>query len=267
MALTGELLLATTGILVALEPGPVKVTKKQLIAASKLPDRARRRLGEWLEADKPKAGGAPPALDYERLLELLPPPVTEDRLRENVAGWPDQALANEYAAALGRAWGYLQAEFPIKVREHLTGPENVRPSELTLARFRRVLELVEDPLRVIDRLEEGALLAAEVTTLADAYPALLEMLREQSTDALIEETARRRAGDKEWHIPRRKELMLRRLLELPKGSIDQRTGSAIRKLYDKNREDAQQPAERPMPNGKPPGSDAEMTRNQRVDSK
>lgn len=271
MGLIGEALLGTTGILRALEPGPVRVTRSQLAQADRLPAEVRERLDAFLEAEDFRKVGEPRTLNYERMLELLTEPITEARLRENVDGWAEQVLADEYADALGRAWAYLQGKIPIKRREHLTGDENVRPSDLELARFRRVFEVVEDPLSVLERVAEGALLPDEVTVLQEVYPAITELLRGKKGapglvgDALADEVVRRRKTDKNWHIPRRKEVMLRRLLNQPKGALEGAVASQIRQDYDRARQQSEQQQERPAPSGKPPETDKELTRIQRIE--
>lgn len=264
MGITGEQLLATTGIDAALEPGPLKVTKKQLVAAVKLPQRAKERLAEAIAQDKPGKDQGLRPFDYDRMLELLPPPVTEERLAENVAGWPDQVLANEYAGALGRAWGYLQSQFPIETRDHLSGIENVRPPEVRVTRFRRLLEVVENPLSIIDRLASGELLSAEVEALKTAYPELCALLQQLATEALIDYTAEKRQGDKEWHLPMRKDKVLRRLLEMPTGSVQQRTQQSTQAIYEEQRQQGEKQVP-DAPAGKPPKTDTELTHNQAVE--
>jgi hypothetical protein len=263
----GEQLLATTGVTKAIEPGPLKVTKAQLRAAAKWPDRAKAKLAEAIERTKPAKSTSLAPFSYDHWLEILPPPPTDARLRENVAGWPDQALAGEYARALGTAWGYLQTIFPLRTIEHLSGPENVRPPDVSVTRFRRLLGIVEDPLSAIDRLEQGELLADEVAALKAAYPALTAFLRSTAIEELVAETARQRAKDKEWNLPRRKDVMLRRLLDQPKGSVAQASTSAAQKLFEEQR----QSAAKQVPD-KPPASkglastDAELTATQKNDA-
>jgi hypothetical protein len=261
----GEQLLATTGVTAAIEPGPLKVTKAQLRAAAKWPDRAKARLAEAVARDKPAKSTSLAPFDYDHWLEILPPPPTDARLMENVAGWPDQALAGEYARALGTAWGYLQSIFPIRQLEHLSGAESVRPPDVSVTRFRRLLGIVEDPMSAIDRLEQGELLADEVAALKAAYPALTTFLRDAAIEELVAETARQRAKNKDWNLPRRKDVMLRRLLDQPKGSVAQASTSDAQKLYEEQRKQGeQQTPEKPATKGLA-STDAELTRTQQIE--
>jgi hypothetical protein len=262
----GEQLLAVTGVTAAIEPGPLKVTKAQLRAAAKWPDRAKVRMAEAVARDKPAKSTPLAPFDYAHWLEILPPPPTDARLMENVAGWPDQTLAGEYARALGTAWGYLQTIFPLRTIEHLSGPENVQPPDVSVTRFRRLLGIVEDPMSAIDRLEQGELLSDEVAALKAAYPALTAFLRATAIDELVSETARQRAKDKDWNLPRRKDVMLRRLLDQPKGSVAQASTSDAQKLYAEQRQQGeQQTPEKPASKGLA-STDAELTSSQRQEA-
>ena len=247
MSAIGEQLLAVSSIEKAIEPGSVKVTSAMLRQAEKLPEVAKERMAEAIARTKPGPSQKLAPFDYQRWLELLPPPVTPARLLENVAGWPDPVLANEYAQALGRAWGYLQSIFPLRTREHLTGAENVTPPDTQVAMFRRALAIVEDPLSAIDRIAGEELLEAEVVTLKTAYPALFAMWQDFAWEALIDETAKRRAKDKEWHIPRRKDTMLRRLLEQPQGVSSRANAKAVQDAHAEASEQGEPPPGRPTP--------------------
>jgi hypothetical protein len=270
MGSIGEQLLATTGFMAPLEPGPLRVTKRQLAAAAKLPEHARARMQKAVAATKPTKGEALPPFDYDRMLELLTVPLDQPqgrrRIEENVAGWPEQTLANEYAGALGRAWGYLQTQFPIRTREHLSGDENVRPPELEITRFRRTLAIVENPLAIIDRLESAELISAEVAALKAAYPELDGLFKTIALEALIDETAKQRQRDKEWNLPRRKDLMLRRLLEQPHGVAAAANKTAVQQSFAEDRAKGEQEQQQQnVPDGKLPSTDAELTRQQRID--
>lgn len=276
MGLTGEQILASSGVLAAIRPGPVKATKALLAKADKLPARARAKLVEAIAQEKPGPDKGLPPLDYDEMLAILPVPLVnpdgtptlegQRRLEENVAGWPDQTLANEYAGALGTAWGYLQSVFPIETIEHLTGIENVRPPEVAVTRFRRALAVVDDPLSVIDRLASGELLSAEVASLKAAYPAICQLLQSLAIEVLIDETAKRREKDKEWQLPRRKDTVLRRLLETPVGVAQARGSAQAQERYAEQAQSAQQQQTKQTPDGKLPSTDAELTRSQVVET-
>src|SRR5687767_1212177 len=161
--LLGEALLATTGFTAALEPGPLVVKPRHLRDAVRLlgedPRRAkspiRTRLVDFFNAEAFESPRPWPKFDYEKVLELLAPEGDlAARVQENVAGWVDQELADSYGEALGRAWGYLGARLPKKVRFAREGfaPDNVRPSDLVLSRFRRDYDVVDRPMTVLDDL-------------------------------------------------------------------------------------------------------------------
>lgn len=261
MSLTGEALLSATGILAALEPGPVKPTAAILRRADRVPDAAKERLAEYVAANQPAKAAAPAPFDYDRMLELLTEPVTDARARENVAGWQNQVLAEEYAAVLGRAWGYLQQAFPVKIRENLVGAQNVTPPGLEVARFRRILAVVEDPLSIVARMQEGAMpLAAELEALETCYPALTALMRQQVKDVLVDHAAEHKG----WVLPRRKDRVLRVFLRANRASAEGKTAGDVKKLYDEKRDAAEKQA--PQAPTKP-DTDGELTKAQRLEVK
>jgi len=267
VGLIGEALLAATGVMKALEPGPVVVRERDFKEADKLLDKLEARIKAFLASDEYKAAKDPDELPYERLRDLLIEPLTDERVWENVAGWPDQMTANEYAESLGRVWGMLQGSMPVKVITHLTGDEMAMPSDTELSRFRRFWDLVRDPMTLFDRLDTGELLDSEVAIYSQAWPGITETLRNMLVDMLDAETAKRRKSDPDWHLPRRKEILLRRVLALPRGAAEKQTLSRVREGYDKNRE--QTPQQKPT--GKIGAGQAEvdgdLTKTQRLQNK
>ena len=208
----GEAVLAVTGVTAALEPGPLRLTAKHLARAGRLPNEIRRRLRRFLAASGPwpKFGKLPP-FDYDGLLELLPLPDAqrEARLAENAENLPEQELAESYSSALGRAVGYLQGLFPLRVRETLARVQNVQPGDLSLGRFRRAYAIADDPLRVLDHLATGLLTADEVETCKKLYPSLYREMQ----DAYVEVTIARLSRHPNWRQSRERERKARVLLQ------------------------------------------------------
>jgi hypothetical protein len=113
------------------------------------------------------------------------------------------------------------------------------------------------------------LISAEVAALKAAYPELDGLFKTLALEALIDETAKRQR-DKEWNLPRRKDLMLRRLLEQPHGVAAAANKTAVQQSFAEDRakgEQQQQQQQQNVPDGKLPSTDAELTSVQRQDQK
>lgn len=226
--IAGEALLAVTGIAIALEPGPVRLNKGLLGRAQGLPVKIQRQLRRFLT--KPGFEDAEekplPPFDYDAALKVLTLPITEPRIRENVEGFPEQALADSYAAALGRAWAFLQQQIPIRTRKTLLGTKNIDPPALTLASFRRKYSVIETPMVVLDDLGEGSLIRDMVETLETVYPGLYDFIRDQAITLLAEVKA---AKGPSWELPYAKDRLLQTLLQTT--TMDPRLLRDIQSVY------------------------------------
>ena len=249
IATYGETLLATTGLTSALEPGPVYVTMRQAERAGRLDlviqraIRAALRGEPWTRPDPREAPG------YRRLVELLSGPITADRIEENLSSIDDQAAAEALGAALGRAWGYAQSVLPRRVLQSLVGAEAVAPGALEVARFRRLYQVADDPLVVLEDFAAGRLTRDQVAALASAYPGL----HAEAKRLVGVEVARLRGERPTWQPPRALAGQLGALLQLPPDLSMQRIFTAQK---------AAPQGERPAP----PAVDrsAEMTSQQRI---
>lgn len=238
----GEALLAVTGVSAALAPGPLPLTVKTLgkAAPAALDRAARRRLRRFLAArgSWPEFFALPP-FDYDLVLDTLPPLVPDSRatlafLTENVAEFPSQILAESYMGALGRAVGYLQARFPIAQRESVMGARNVPPADLKIAPFRRALAVADNPLRVLDNLVGGILVADEVETMKALYPTLYAAVRY----AVLELVVARKSDAPRWELSHERERKLRLLMGA--GNDDASMRAAVRESFTRARGAAKQ---------------------------
>lgn len=233
MSIEGEQILAVTGVTAALEPGPIRVTQDILGKAFGSPGREvglvtamRRALKRFLAGgrDWPEPGDFPP-FDYDRTLELLTEPMTDARLRENAAFFPDQALADDYMETLGTAIGYLQSILPLRVRQTLAGSTNVPPGDFSLSRFRRAYWVVDSPMVVLDDLASGLLLREQVDVMAKVYPELLAAARRMVLELIVE----KRTASPTWEMPLDRERKLATFLGVPANDVAVR--QAVRQAF------------------------------------
>ncbi|HYE58877.1 MAG TPA: hypothetical protein VD948_10235 [Rhodothermales bacterium] len=236
-----------TGIGDALAPGPLRLTKEHMGRAEGLPRAIRRRLRKFLAAKGPwPAFGKVPPFKYDTVLEELPM-VTPQRLQENVDRFPDQPLADAYMAALGRMVGWLQSVFPVRVRESITGIKNVEPRDMKLAEFRRAWWIADSPLRVLDSLNTGLLVADEVEALRQCYPTL----HAEVLNAALELIVQRKAEAPRWELPYERERKLKILLGAQ--GDDAQMKAAVRDAFERAKKGAQQEEKPQAPAGGKPG--------------
>lgn len=209
--LRGELLLACTGVTPAIRPGPVRITLEVMGRAEEGAfERAiRRRLRRFFRERTSAPLEPRPPFDYDEIAELLPQMSNEARNIENVSAIRDQALANEYAEALGTAIGYLQRVIPVETAPVLIGGARVRPPDYEVARFRRQMAVLDRPLVVLDDLCSGWLVDDQVETLAEVYPGLHGMIRKMVGGLITDELDRKAS----WQLPYAKDNQLQVLLQ------------------------------------------------------
>lgn len=228
----GELLLASTGLTVALRPGPVRINQQTLrranpVAAEKA---IQSRLLKWLrgqEYERPD----PPEFDYDEICDLLPQMLIESRNVENVGGFQTQELADAYAATLGQAVGYVLREIPDKTQPEVIGGQRLRAADHLIAEFRRKYLVIERPLVVLDNLAAGWLLDDEVDALAEVYPAIYDAVRKSVLGAMVTVATEK----KNWRLPFAKDLQLGILLQQPR--LDGAVHTALLQRWEEKRDE------------------------------
>jgi hypothetical protein len=254
LATYGEALLAATGITAALEPGPIFVTMRQAQRAGALDRAIQRAVRATLRGqpwERPDAREVPA---YPRLLELLGGPITDERIAENLASIDDQGAAEALGAALGRAWAYAQGIMPRRTWTTLLGAESVPPGGVEVARFRRLYQVADDPLLVLEDLARGRLSSDQVGALAAAYPGLYaEVAR-----LVPQELAALRAERPRWQPSRALASQVRTAMRQPQDG-------SMQAIFASQRQAQQPGGERPAP----PAVDRsqEMTSQQRIASR
>lgn len=241
----GELLLASTGLTVALRPGPVRINQQVLGRANPtaMEKAIRRRLLRWLRGQEYERK-EPPEFDYDEITDLLPQMLTEARNVENVGGFETQALADAYAAQLGNAVGYVLREIPDKIQPMVIGGQRITAPDHEIAGFRRKYRVIEDPLIVLDHLAAGWLLDDEVETLATVYPAIYGAIRGCVLEALVTVATEKKG----WRLPFAKDLQLGILLQQTR--LDGEVHAALLKRWEEKRAEESKGVKQPQHQGR-----------------
>jgi hypothetical protein len=189
--ISGESLMAVTGIqrLFVAKPSRITLTDKE--AAERLPRDIGRSCRAFLEEDR-GAQKIPPSkpFDYMNALDqiteagkLFPDPEAQDpddpfdksTQLEVIASMfrdGDNELALSYMDVAKRIVGYLQSILPIRTESLnvLTMPKNIDPSDTEIARFRRAWDIAEDPMVVMRDMDRGILVSDQVKHVSAMYP-------------------------------------------------------------------------------------------------
>lgn len=227
----GELLLAATGITVAIRPGPVRVNQAVIGKADPyaMAKAIRRRLKKFLVSP----GWAPvaerPPFDYDEICDLLPQMESEARNVENVAGFREQFLADSYAEQLGRAVGYVKREIPDKIAPLLVGGQRLRASDHDVSTFKRRYQVLDRPLLVLEDLSAGWLMEDQVDALSEVFPAIYGAVLNEIMPALVDAAGTRQ----NWRLSYEKDLQLGILMRESK--LDGQLHAQMLELWEEQR--------------------------------
>lgn len=193
---SGECLLAVTGIDALLTRQKLKVTKSKREAAVQVPFAIRKALKRFLtaaEADKPTSR----PFTYSTTYKAVNDPPTTAELQDMVEGIdPDAETALLIAA--GQAINYLRTMAPSRTRMTVVGPKSLPPSDAEISRFGRAYWTCQDPMTVFEDLCSGTLTRAQIEYMRKAYPGLYELTGEILASLLIELKAERPNWEPSW---------------------------------------------------------------------
>lgn len=145
----------------------------------------------------------------------------------------------------------LMEGYPIAQYETLSGAINLKPTDLKRFKFKSVLELVNDPIRVFEFMSTGALNKAQAHAVRTVYPTLSACI----DAALFNETASAKATKgADWQIPYRQSYGIKKWLQKP--AISQQAAVQAQKnhMNANQRKDAAR-------NPPPPPNQAQATKN------
>ena len=109
----------------------------------------------------------------------------------------------------------LKVNFPIRIRETITGDIQLKPSTTDIARFARRWNVAIDPTIILTDLAEHSLSTEQVEALQTYYPEYLNLIKQMVLDQLVNIKAKR----KDWQLDMPREGLLRKLFLQPRAPI------------------------------------------------
>jgi hypothetical protein len=187
-----EAVLATIGIDSIISRRVERFTADKLRSASTMQDRiyrlARKLVTGKLDVEYTDAG-----VNYDRVLRDLTQPWDAEQVRQMVAAFPPEMddVTSMFLPLASRAVMFIRSQFPVQVRQTLTGPINVQPPDVSVGRFEVILGVINDPLQVFPLMQTGALLRRQVLAVQAIYPSIAQCILEGLASALAAEKARK----------------------------------------------------------------------------
>lgn len=224
---TGEALLAVTGVARLLVPKPLRITVSDKESAARLGRDIRRALRAFLENDLEAQKIPPqPAFSYKKALDevtegagMFAVPDPDDPIgaptgTEKIVAMfrgDDNELALGYVEAAKRVVLYLQSILPVRLETTMAKSVNVDPSDTEIARFRRAWNVANDPMIVLRDMSLGILVSDQIKHLSLMFPATWEAMK---TTAAAE-MGRSMAAKKSWKLTWRQNRLMGVLLQQP----------------------------------------------------
>lgn len=134
----------------------------------------------------------------------------DDKISSGLGGLYNSSpkAATHIAQKAGSAFGKMQEYLPKHNREvfDITGTSEFMPSDVEMAKFRRVRAAAENPVKVLQEMATGQVDPDSIQTIKDLYPAMFAKLQQTMVEKLSE---------KKEKLPYQKRLMISRVLQIP----------------------------------------------------
>jgi hypothetical protein len=199
----------------------------ELQRAAKLPQEIRRRLGRLIVTPEFGPAADVPAFDYQEALKTIPAGLTDKQSQALNDTIPDPELAMDLGIQARTILTWADSILPREPLPAVTKEARLgTPSHSAVADFRRVWNVAQDPMIVLDDLEDGSLAEDQVAALALLYPALYADIQQAAEDVMTAQVARR---GQDWEPAPQKRAMLGVLLQ--KDLLDPELTAAVQQVY------------------------------------
>lgn len=222
--ISGDALLAVTGIKHVIEHNPRRITMADKDRAEMLPREVRRAVRRFLDDEQglPKRVPHRAAFDYRWALNHLSVAL-ESKHAEAVAEMfkqGDNELAVQYIASARRCVEYLQGKLPIRTEQTMAQTVNVDPSDTEIARFRRAFEIADDPMIILSDMEYGILVPDQVDHLEALYPEGYAGMKKAFANGMGEALSRKKSWKLSWRRDRMVQILFKTSIFSPQLAAD-----------------------------------------------
>jgi hypothetical protein len=197
--LTGEAMLAATGVRRLLQARPKRITMADQDRAEMMPREIRRSCRRFVDATQGLGKlGKQDVFDYETILDEVQRSLEPEHLQAIADTFKpeDHDLAADYLVQVQRVVPYLQSIMPVNTEETLYKTFTLDPSDSEIARFRRAFDIAEDPMTALRDMERGILVPDQIKHLEACYPQTYALMKETMANEMASALARK----KSWRL-------------------------------------------------------------------
>ena len=206
MPLNPEFLVATTGFLSFLEGNPKTLTVAAHEKAHQIARKIRSAIKHYVEGTEwPGLSLEEVPFNFKKLDKAC-----DDFDPTNATVWTDLVkclpaehaqLSGGYVGSMTRIVNYVIDQRPHNADVRMQGIRKRPPCDADQYRWKRCIEIAEEPLLVLQKLHEGRLTGAHIDCLQAMYPAIFGVITSELVQALASQ-------GKNWNLPRNKERYL-----------------------------------------------------------
>lgn len=169
--LNGEGLLAAVGLHGFLAREHRRVSQADREKAARMPAAMAAQVRRFLagETERPQRPGA---FDVLKTIREVSQQVAPEDIEGMIGAHGSSGEALDMFVPLTRAVTFLAGAAPRRGKQSLFDAEQKMPSDIDVARFRRLYEVLDDPMVLMRHLLQRKLLDDEVQAVAMVYPAL-----------------------------------------------------------------------------------------------
>lgn len=239
-----------------------KVHRYQVERAIATPADIDRRILRFLGRAEPEETADLPDFDFDAVAAMLAEEPTEAQHVQVMSAFEDPEMALACTTVVKRIADHLRPRVPRRVIPSLAGPELAEPPRSDVARFARLWAVANDPVGILNDLNEFALSADQVAGAAAMYPEIYARMGEGVDGQLT----RIKASRQRYRLLRQKESLLRKLKQMP--PLSTAVGPELQAMYAASAQAAAKPVPAPKKKAAAPGdADISATPAQRAEAK
>ena len=193
---------------------PLRVSKAQMSEMVNLPKKIASRASDVFSIDKPSKSKDVQEFvmkDFESIKDLISSPDGLETVVDMFSSIQDEDVRMVLLNASNLAIEGLNNILPINLSETLTGIDDRLPSHFEQTKMIRKIRVLQNPLYVFDLMSQGMLTGTEVEALELFYPTMLEDMRLEVLNQIVELKT-----DKDAKLPKWKNQQISTLLGVPR---------------------------------------------------
>jgi hypothetical protein len=144
-----------------------------------------KRLKNYLKGEKKSEASQIEMGEYDKISTAIEEAPSPEIFANRLNGL-DSETAGEYVQSYANAVGYLKEKVPTQYKQTLQGFKPETPGDADISKFLRLVNVVNNPESIFDKIDNDMVLAEEIDALDAVYPEYTELVRYKIADKLMD---------------------------------------------------------------------------------